>query len=125
MGINRAVDLIAQKKAGGGRRGRGTPAALKDLGDHPDGGGKVTVREGRYGPYVNYGKVNATLPRGADPQAVTMAEALELIAARAGKAKPSRTRSTKKTTTKAAGDTKPKARPKRTKKVAEPEPVDG
>jgi len=125
VGINRAVDLIAQKKAGGGRRGRGTPAALKDLGDHPDGGGKVTVREGRYGPYVNYGKVNATLPRGADPQAVTMAEALELIAARAGKAKPSRTRSTKKTTTKAAGDTKPKARPKRTKKVAEPEPVDG
>jgi DNA topoisomerase-1 len=131
VGINRAVDLIAQKKAGGGRRGRATPAALKDLGEHPDGGGKVTVREGRYGPYVNWGKVNATLPKGSDPQAVTMAEALELIAARAGKTKPSRARSNKKTTTKAKadGDAKPpkaaKAKPKRTKKVAEPEPVDG
>jgi len=56
---------------------------------------------------------------------VTMAEALELIAARAGKTKPSRARSTKKTTTQAAADTRPKAKPKRTKKVAEPEPVDG
>jgi DNA topoisomerase-1 len=129
VGINRAVDLIAQKKAGGGRRGRNTPAALKDLGEHPEGGGKITVREGRYGPYVNWGKVNATLPKGSDPQAVTVAEALELIAARAGKAKPSRGRATKKTTAKAEGDAKPpkatKPKSKRTKKVAEPEPVDG
>ena len=135
VGINRAVDLIAQKKAGGGRRGRATPTALKDLGEHPDGGGKITVRDGRYGPYVNWGKVNATLPKVTDPQSVTVAQALELIAARAGKTKPSRARS-KKTTTKAEGETKPaaskaapkvgKPKPKRTsKKVAEPEPVDG
>jgi DNA topoisomerase-1 len=85
VGINRAVNLIAEKLAGGGRRRlRAAPSALKDLGEHPQGG-KVTVRDGRYGPYVNYGKINATLPRDVEPQDVTMEQALELIAARADK----------------------------------------
>ncbi|WP_265518470.1 type I DNA topoisomerase [Nitratireductor luteus] len=85
IGLNRAVSVIADKKAKGpGRGGRGTPAALKDLGEHPDGGA-ITVRDGRYGPYVNYGKVNATLPKGKDPANVTLEEALELVAAKAGK----------------------------------------
>ncbi len=52
------------------RRSGGTPAALKELGDHPDGG-KITVRDGKYGPYVNHEKINATLPKGKDPMAVT------------------------------------------------------
>ncbi|MEW5208223.1 topoisomerase C-terminal repeat-containing protein, partial [Bacillus cereus] len=65
-------------------KGRTAVAALKELGDHPDGGA-MTVRDGRYGPYVNWGKVNATLPKGKDPAAVTVEEALELIAAKAGK----------------------------------------
>ncbi|HVY21495.1 MAG TPA: type I DNA topoisomerase [Bauldia sp.] len=127
VGLNRAVDLIAQKLAGGGRRGnRATPQALKDLGDHPDGGGKITVRAGRYGPYVNFGKVNATLPKDMDPQEVTVAQALELIAARAGK-KPTRGRAKKAAPAKseAEGATKPKAKPKSRKKAAAPEPVDG
>jgi DNA topoisomerase-1 len=84
IGLNRAVSLIAEKKAKG-PGGRSTPAALKDLGEHPDGGGKITVRDGRYGPYVNWGKVNATLPKGKEPMSVTVEEALELIAAKAGK----------------------------------------
>jgi DNA topoisomerase-1 len=84
IGLNRAVSLIAEKKAKG-PGGRSTPAALKELGDHPDGGGKITVRDGRYGPYVNWGKVNATLPKGKEPMSVTVEEALELIAAKAGK----------------------------------------
>ena len=81
IGLNRAVSVIAEKQAKGrnGRNG-GTPAALKDLGEHPDGGGKVTVRDGRYGAYVNFGKVNATLPKGKDPQSVTMEDAVALIA---------------------------------------------
>ncbi|MCT8998515.1 type I DNA topoisomerase [Chelativorans intermedius] len=84
IGLNRAVSLIAEKKAkGNGRRSK--PAALKELGEHPDGGGAVTVRDGRYGPYVNFGKVNATLPKGKDPMSVTMEEALALIAAKGGK----------------------------------------
>ena len=87
IGLNRAVTLLAEKltKAGSGR-GRGTPSALKALGDHPDGG-PITVRDGRYGPYVNWGKINATLPKGKDPVSVTMEEALELIAAKGGSGK--------------------------------------
>ncbi|MBL8582449.1 MAG: type I DNA topoisomerase [Rhizobiaceae bacterium] len=86
VGLNRAVSVIAEKAAKGrGARGGGTPAALKDLGAHPDGGGNVTVRDGRYGPYVNFGKLNATLPKGKEPAAVTMEEALALLAERAAK----------------------------------------
>jgi DNA topoisomerase-1 len=85
IGLNRAVTVIADKQSKGkGARG-GTPAALKDLGEHPDGGGKVTVRDGKYGPYVNFAKVNATLPKGKDPASVTMEEALLLIAEREAK----------------------------------------
>ncbi len=100
IGLNRAVTVIAEKQSKGkGTRG-GTPAALKDLGDHPDGGGKITVRDGKYGPYVNFGKVNATLPKGKDPQSVTVEEALTLIAEKEAKGggtkKPARKTAAKK-----------------------------
>ncbi len=85
IGLNHAVTLLAEKAAKGGSR-RGAAAALKELGDHPDGGGKVTVHNGRYGPYVKFGKINATLPKDKDPMSVELAEAVELIAAKAGKA---------------------------------------
>ncbi len=102
IGLNRAVTVLAEKQSKGrGARGGGTPAALKELGDHPDGGGKVTVRDGRYGAYVNFGKINATLPKGKDPQSVTMDEALALIAekeAKGGGKKPARKAAAKKTT---------------------------
>jgi DNA topoisomerase-1 len=83
IGLNRAVSVIAEKQTKG-RAARGTPAALKTLGDHPDGGA-VTVRDGRYGPYVNWGKVNATIPNGKDPASVTLEEGLALIAEREAK----------------------------------------
>ena len=85
IGLNRAVSLIAEKqlKGRGGRNG-GTPAALKALGAHPDGG-EITVRDGKYGPYVNHGKVNATLPKGKDPASVTLDEAIAMIAEKAAK----------------------------------------
>jgi DNA topoisomerase-1 len=99
IGINRAVSLIAEKqqKGRGGRNG-GTPAALKSLGQHPDGG-EITVRDGRYGPYVNWAKVNATLPKGKDPATVTFDEAVALIAEKAAKGgggKPARGKGRKK-----------------------------
>jgi DNA topoisomerase-1 len=85
IGLNRAVTVIAEKQSKGpGGRSRGTPAALKTLGDHPDGG-PITVRDGKYGPYVNWGKVNATLPKGKAADSVTLEEALVLIADKAGK----------------------------------------
>ncbi|MEM7566192.1 MAG: topoisomerase C-terminal repeat-containing protein, partial [Pseudomonadota bacterium] len=81
VGINRAVDLIAQKKAGGGRRGGASSG--RNLGEHPTAGGAVTVRAGRYGPYVNHAKINATLPKDSDPDALTLDEAVKLIEAKA------------------------------------------
>jgi len=105
IGLNRAVTLIAEKQSGGRGRGRGTPAALKDLGEHPAlGAGSITVRDGRYGPYVNHGKVNATLPKGMAPDAVTLDVAVALLAEKAGKApaKPARAAKSTATTAKAA-----------------------
>ena len=119
IGLNRAVTVIAEKQSKGPGRGRsGTPAALKELGDHPDGG-PITVRDGRYGAYVNWGKVNATIPKGQDPASVTLDEALVLIAERIAKTgtggKPAKAKKT--TAKKADGDAA--AKPKATKaKVA-------
>jgi len=84
IGINRAVSVLAEKKNNPSGRGRAAAVALKELGDHPDGGA-ITVRDGRFGPYVNWGKVNATLPKGKDPQSIDVEEALLLIAERAAK----------------------------------------
>jgi len=83
VGLNRAVTLIAEKAS----KARAGSQALKDLGEHPELGGPVQVMDGRYGPYVKHGKVNATLPKSMDPQAVTLSEAVELIAAKAAKPK--------------------------------------
>ncbi len=81
IGMNRAVEVLASKQL----RGRAAAAApLAELGEHPDGG-PVQVMNGRYGPYVKWGKVNATLPRDLEPGAVTLERALELIAEKAGK----------------------------------------
>ena len=101
IGMNRAIEVLAQKAA---RPGRGSaPAApLKVLGAHPDGG-EVQVMPGRYGPYVKWEKVNATLPKEMAPEAVTLEEALVLIAERAAKGgKPARKMAAKKAPAKAA-----------------------
>ncbi|WP_034491437.1 type I DNA topoisomerase [Afifella pfennigii] len=106
VGANRAVALLAEKKGRPGKK------ELKALGEHPDGG-PVTVMEGRYGPYVHHGKINATLPRGKDPESVTLEEALALIEAKAAKggktAKASKAK-TAKTASKSASKTKAPAK---------------
>ncbi len=106
IGMNRAVELLAEKRANPGR-GRGAAAKpLKELGDHPQDGGMVSVMEGRYGPYVKWGKVNATLPKDIEPDAVTMDMAVALIAEKSAqkgtkkKAAPKKTAAKKKTATK-------------------------
>ena len=84
---------------------RATAAPLKELGDHPDGG-PITVQDGRYGPYVKWAKINATLPKGTDPANVTVEEALALIEAKAAKSGKGKTATAKKTTTKKVATTK-------------------
>ncbi|MDC7785272.1 type I DNA topoisomerase [Rhodoplanes sp. TEM] len=85
IGLNRAVTLIAEKreKGGKGRRFGGDPG--RSLGDHPDQGGPIVVKAGRYGPYVSHNGINATLPKDKTPETITLAEAVDLIAARAEK----------------------------------------
>jgi DNA topoisomerase-1 len=111
VGLNRAVTLLAEKRAGGRGRGRGEPQALKDLGAHPETGEPVRVLSGKYGPYVKSGAVNATLPKGADPQTVTLDQAVALIAERAAKAPAKgRGRTAAKAAPKAAAKKKPAAK---------------
>ncbi|WP_137699625.1 type I DNA topoisomerase [Marimonas lutisalis] len=85
IGMNRAVELLAEKRANPGRGRSAAAKPLKELGEHPEQGGPVNVMDGRYGPYVKWEKVNATLPKDTDPQAVTMDMAVELINVKAAK----------------------------------------
>jgi DNA topoisomerase-1 len=99
LGLNRAVTLIAEKIAKGPRGRRFGSDPGRALGDHPEKGGPVVVKSGRYGPYVSHDGVNATIPKDKTPDALTMAEAVELLAARAERLgdKPKRGAKGKKT----------------------------
>ena len=81
IGINRAVTVLAENKKGRARQSE----TLKELGAHPESGAAIKVMAGRFGPYVTDGKVNATLPKNLQPDAVTLEEAVALLAARAAK----------------------------------------
>ncbi|WP_417599690.1 type I DNA topoisomerase [Pararhodobacter oceanensis] len=120
IGMNRAVELLAEKAARGGRGAAAKP--LKELGDHPDGGA-INVMPGRYGPYVKWEKINATIPKEIEPEAVTLEQALELIAAKAAtKRKPA----AKKAAAKKPAAKKPAAKKTATKtatKTAEKKPA--
>ena len=124
IGLNHAVTLIAEKKAKGpGRRGQQT---LKDLGAAPDGRA-IKIYKGKFGAYVSDGDTNATLHEGTEPEAVTMEQALALLAERAakggGKKKkatkaPKETKPVKAKTTGEAKAAKPKAKTATKKKAA-------
>jgi len=122
VGLNRAVALLAEKRAG--RAGRGAAAApLKDLGAHPETGDPIHVMAGRFGPYVKSGKINATLPRGTAPEDLTLEAALPLLAAKAAaapkkKAPAKKAAAPKKAPAKKAATAK-KAPPKKTAKKTE------
>ena len=107
IGMNRAVEVLAAKQI----RGQATASEpIKRIGTHPDGG-DIAVMKGRYGPYVKWEKVNATLPKDLEPEAVTLEQALELIAAKAASKGKKKTTS-RKPAAKASG-AKKKATPKK------------
>lgn len=91
IGMNRAVEVLAQKLAGRPGRGAAPAGPLKELGEHPEGGA-ISVMPGRYGPYVKWGKVNATIPKAGDPMELTMEEAVALLTEKAGKTPVKKTR---------------------------------
>ena len=111
-GMNAAVVKLAEAaaaKAAGGRPQRGVATALAELGAHPGSGAAVRVLAGRYGPYITDGTTNANVPKGAEPAAVTLDEAIALLAARAA-AGPSK--KGKKAPAKKAAAKKPAAKKK-------------
>jgi DNA topoisomerase I len=126
IGLNRAVDLLAQKRAKGPSGFKRPGAApLRELGEHPTAGGPIQVMGGRYGSYVKHDKINATLPKDKTPENITLEEAVALIAARAEQTgKKIKKAPAKKAVKKAAK--KPaakKAAKKAVKKTAKKDPV--
>ena len=84
IGLNRAVAVILEKAKSGGK---GKKVSGRVLGEHPDDQKPITVKSGRFGPYVQHGKVNATIPKDTDPDDISMERALELLAIRLEKMK--------------------------------------
>ena len=116
VGMNRAVQLLAEKVASRGGRGQAAKP-VRELGEHPRAGGPVNVMKGKYGPYVKWDKINATIPDTIEIDDLTMDQAVELIderAEKAGKKKPGAAK--KAAPKKKAAAKKPAAKKKATAK---------
>jgi len=74
IGLNRAITLIAEAKPG-----RMSSSMIKDLGEHPEDKKPVRVMKGKFGPYIKYKSLNATIPEEKDPNEINMEDALILI----------------------------------------------
>jgi DNA topoisomerase-1 len=115
VGLNRAMHLIADKIANPkkGRRFGADPG--KTLGEHPDKGGSIVVKNGRYGPYVSHNSVNATLTSDKTPETVTLDEAIVLLDARAAMMgnSPKGRRAAGRKTASGKAAAKPAAKPKK------------
>jgi DNA topoisomerase-1 len=111
IGMNRAVDLLAESKnrKGGGRGAAREP--LKTFGAHPESGGDMKLMDGRYGPYVTDGTTNATIPKDMKPEDVTEEKAAQLITERAAKG-PAKKKRKKAAPKKKAATKKPAAKKK-------------
>jgi DNA topoisomerase-1 len=96
IGMNRAMALLEDA----GRKARGAPKALKELGPHPKDKKPVVLYRGRFGPYLKHGRQNASLPKGRDPDSLTLEEGVRLLQAKAATGKG-----------KASGGGRPSAKP--------------
>ena len=127
-GMNRAVELITDKRNNPGRGRSAAAKPLKELGDHPDSGGAISIMEGRYGPYVKWEKINATLPKDVTPEDLSMEQAVALIAekaAKGGKKKaPAKKAPAKKPAAKKPAAKKPSTKKPAAKKAVAPKPAD-
>lgn len=120
VGLDRALELLAEPKRGRGRKKAATP--LKELGAHPEDEQPVAIFDGPYGPYVKHGKINASVPEGADVKDVNLEQALEWLSAKeATKKKKSTRRSSTKSTKTAAASKSSGSKKKTTSKSASAE----
>ena len=103
--VEEALALFAQPKT---RGRRASSAPLRELGEDPETGKPVVIKDGRFGPYVTDGEVNASLRRGDSVEELTLERAAELLAERRAKgpAKPRKKAAAKKTTAKKAAPKK-------------------
>lgn len=117
--LNEAVELLKQPRYRA--RAAAQQRTAREVGVHPDTGAKITLRSGRYGPYVTDGKLNASIPSSSNPDELTLEEAIGLLEARAAKLqnampedkeeKPKKAKKTKKASKAAAPAKKKKAAP--------------
>ena len=96
IGINRAVTLLANAKPGRLR----SSSEIKMLGEHPEDKKPIKVMKGKFGPYIKYKTVNATIPDQYDPETISMDEALDLIERKLEKDGKSKKKPVKKKTAK-------------------------
>ncbi|GAB4143110.1 MAG: type I DNA topoisomerase [Planctomycetaceae bacterium] len=114
--LETAIEMLKDAKK------RAAPTPIRELGKHPDDDEVVGIFEGRYGPYVKHGKINATIPKEREIESVTLEEALDWLAAKAAKKgvkkKATKKKAAKKKTTKKKPAKKKTAKKKATKKSA-------
>lgn len=110
--FERALELLKQPRTRG--RAASQPKTLKEIGKHPETSAPIQLKAGRYGPYVTDGTTNASLPQGADPEALTLEEAMVLIRARAERGPSTKGRRGKR----AASTKKAAEKPTKPKKAA-------
>jgi DNA topoisomerase-1 len=122
--LPRALEVLVMERA---PRGADSAASvLKAMGPHPDDGKDITIRSGRYGPYVKHGSTNATLPKDITPEEITLDEALSLLAAREAKGpakKPAKKAAAKPAAKKAKATTADNAKPAAAKKAPVKKPA--
>ncbi|MDH2325380.1 type I DNA topoisomerase [Cereibacter sp. SYSU M97828] len=115
IGMNRAVEVLASKVV---RGQRAATEPLRALGDHPDGGA-ISVMPGRYGPYVKWEKVNATLSKDQTPETITLEDAIALVNEKASKGGKKKAAPKKAAAAKKPAAKKAPAKPRAKKKTEE------
>ncbi|HYX13082.1 MAG TPA: type I DNA topoisomerase [Nostoc sp.] len=105
ISLERALELLSEPKKGRSSTNSKSKAALRELGTHPDDGETINIYDGPYGPYIKHGKTNVSIPEGQTVENITLAEALNLLSAKASTAKSTR-KTTKSTSTKSKSTAK-------------------
>ncbi|OYD93842.1 DNA topoisomerase I [Nostoc sp. 'Peltigera membranacea cyanobiont' 210A] len=97
ISLERALELLSEPKKGRSSTNSKSKAALRELGTHPEDGETINIYDGPYGPYIKHGKTNVSIPEGQTVEDITLAAALNLLAAKTSTGKS--TRKTSKSTT--------------------------